>query len=81
MPENQQARAGGIGDPVLRPSAAASYLGIAPSTLYDWLNARSPRHDAKFPRPICLGGRARGFRLSQLDSWLENRQQAQGAAA
>ncbi|WP_314189205.1 AlpA family phage regulatory protein, partial [Yersinia massiliensis] len=30
---------------VLRLPAVVSKLGIARSTIYDWLNAKSPRHD------------------------------------
>ena len=58
---------------ILRPKAAAEYLGVATSTLYRWAN------ESNFPKPIKLGRQASGWRKIDLDAWLERR--AEGKAA
>lgn len=43
---------------ILRMPAVVRKLGIARATIYDWLNPKSPRYDATFPkqrRPAGLG--------------------------
>lgn len=52
---------------ILRPKAAAKYLGVATSTLYRWSN------ESCFPKPIKLGRQASGWRKADLDAWLERR--------
>lgn len=61
---------------VLRPKAAAQYLGIGLTTLWGKLNSNSPYFDESFPRPFKLHGqygRAVGFLKSDLDNWLHQR--------
>lgn len=48
-------------------------LGLSRSTIYDKINAKSPRYDATFPKPIRLGGCAVGWLRHEVDDWL-NRQ-------
>ena len=55
---------------VLRTKQAAEYLGLAPSTL------EKKRSTGGGPRFVRLGGRAIGYQISDLDSWLETQQQA-----
>ncbi len=57
---------------ILRPRDAANHLGVSISTLYRW-----ERECPGFPKRIKLGPRASGWRLADLESWLE-RQAAQG---
>ncbi|HCM9194254.1 MULTISPECIES: helix-turn-helix transcriptional regulator [Enterobacteriaceae] len=61
---------------VLRLPAVVSKLGIARSTIYDWLNAKSPRHDPAFPKPYPLGKQSVGWLESELDDWVLQRKQA-----
>jgi len=58
---------------ILRPKAAAEYLGVAVSTLYRWAAATD------FPKPIKLGRQASGWRKADLDAWIDR--QAGGRAA
>lgn len=53
---------------LIRPTEAASRLGISRSTLYAWLES------GILPvRPVRLGARATAFRLDELEAWLESR--------
>lgn len=55
---------------VLRLPDVVSKLGIARSTIYDWLNDKSPRHDPAFPKPYPLGKQSVGWLESELDDWV-----------
>lgn len=48
---------------------------IGRSTLYDWMNPNSPRHDPSFPVPIKLSysGGAIAWIESEVDEWLAAR--------
>ncbi|MBW7606983.1 helix-turn-helix transcriptional regulator [Enterobacter hormaechei] len=61
---------------ILRMRAVAAKLGIARSTIYDWLNAKSPRHDPAFPKPYPLGRQSVGWLESELDEWVLRRKAA-----
>ena len=61
---------------ILRMRAVAAKLGIARSTIYDWLNAKSPRHDPAFPKPYPLGKLSVGWLESELDEWILKRRAA-----
>lgn len=58
---------------VLRIQQVAEKLSIGKSTIYDWLNPKSPRYDVAFPKPFKLGGKAIGWLSSEVDAWLLNR--------
>lgn len=60
---------------VLRNAPAAAYIGVG--TTRFWTLRKT---DPDFPRPIILGARARGYRRSELDAWLERRSLRGGAA-
>jgi excisionase family DNA binding protein len=53
--------------PLLRPAAAAAYLGIGLSTFYLLVNA------GKLPRPLKIGTRASGIPQSALDAFITER--------
>ena len=61
---------------ILRMRAVAAKLGIARSTIYDWLNAKSPRHDPAYPKPYPLGKQSVGWLESELDEWVLQRRAA-----
>lgn len=58
---------------VLRIPDVVNKIGIAKSTIYDWLNAKSPRHDPDFPKPYPLGRQSVGWLESELDEWILQR--------
>lgn len=61
---------------VLRMSRLVERLGIARSTIYDWMNPLSPRYDDKFPIPMRLSNCAReaiGWLESDIYEWLKSR--------
>ncbi|ENG1093720.1 TPA: AlpA family phage regulatory protein [Yersinia enterocolitica] len=58
---------------VLRIPDVVNKIGIAKSTIYDWLNAKSPRHNPDFPKPYPLGRQSVGWLESELDEWIMQR--------
>ncbi|WP_394546856.1 AlpA family phage regulatory protein [Pantoea ananatis] len=58
---------------ILRMRAVAAKLGIARSTIYDWLNPKSNRYDATFPKQRRLGQQSVGWLETELDQWLLTR--------
>ena len=60
----------------LRIRAVVNKTGIARSTIYDWINPKSPRYDPTFPKQRRLGMQSVGWLESELDAWLLERQQA-----
>jgi prophage regulatory protein len=57
-------------DPIYRPKQAMSYLGVQRTALYQWVR------NGLLAAPIKLGPRARGWRKSTLDKFIESRQAA-----
>jgi predicted DNA-binding transcriptional regulator AlpA len=53
----------------LRPNQAAEFLGIAPATLWRWLNERPD-----FPRSRKIGPRTTVFDLAELAQWRDAQQ-------
>ena len=58
---------------ILRLRGVTNKLGIALSTIYDWINPKSPRYDATFPKQRRLGKQSVGWLESELDEWLLKR--------
>lgn len=58
---------------ILRMRAVVAKLGVARSTIYDWLNSKSPRYDATFPKQRRLGQQSVGWMEAELDQWLLQR--------
>ncbi|HHD2844824.1 helix-turn-helix transcriptional regulator [Klebsiella quasipneumoniae subsp. similipneumoniae] len=58
---------------ILRISGVVNKLGVARSTIYDWINPKSPRYDATFPKQRRLGMQSVGWLESELDEWLLKR--------
>ena len=59
-----------FGDPILRPAEAARYLGIGKSSLYRLVDL------GQLPRAIRLTEQATGWRLSTLEGYLAQREEA-----
>ncbi|EHS93908.1 AlpA family phage regulatory protein [Klebsiella oxytoca] len=60
---------------VLRLSAVVDKVGIGKSTIYDWINPKSPRYDATFPKRLRLGKQSVGWLEAEIDQWLLLRHQ------
>lgn len=64
-------------DSVLRMRKVVDRLGISRSTIYDWMNPKSPRYDSTFPLPIKLSGKcshgAVGWLESDIIFWIQSR--------
>ena len=58
---------------ILRLPAVIKQIGIARSTLYDWVNPKSPRYDPSFPKQRKLGKQSVGWVESELNEWLLNK--------
>jgi len=54
-------------DRMLKVSELATFLGVAPSTIYRWLEAN------KLPQPYALGESAVRWRMSEIEAWLEEK--------
>lgn len=59
---------------ILRMRALTAKLGISRSTIYDWLDPKSPRYDATFPKQRRLGQQSVGWLEAELDQWLLERE-------
>jgi prophage regulatory protein len=59
---------------ILRMRALTTKLGISRSTIYDWLNPKSDRYDATFPKQRRLGRQSVGWLEAELDQWLLERE-------
>jgi len=55
---------------ILRMRDVVLKTGIARATIYDWLNPKSPRYDATFPKQRRLGMQSVGWLESEIDRWL-----------
>lgn len=58
---------------ILRLKQLTERIGLGRSTIYDRMDAQSPRYDATFPKPIKLGAAAIGWIDSEVTAWIENR--------
>lgn len=61
---------------VVRLKQVVELIGIGRSTLYDWINPKSPRYDPTFPKKIKLGKSSIGWLLSEITAWLDSRANA-----
>ena len=73
MASTQIAQAGGM----LRPAEAARFLGVSVQTAYRWAAI------GRLPRPLKLGPRTSGWRLEDLQAFLDRKEKetADGGAA
>lgn len=61
---------------ILRLKQLSERIGLGRSTIYDRMDAQSPRYDATFPKPIKLGAAAIGWIDSEITTWIEQRMSA-----
>lgn len=55
---------------ILRVPALVKKLGIGRSTVYDWIDPNSNRHDPTFPLRIKLGAKTVGWLEFEIDSYI-----------
>lgn len=58
---------------ILRIRDICQKIGIGRSTVYDWINPKSPRYDASFPKRLRLGKQSVGWLESEIDNWILQR--------
>ena len=56
---------------ILRPPKAADHIGVSRTTLH-----RIEKADPSFPKKIKISARCVGWRLVDLDEWLQSREEA-----
>ncbi|MDM5118602.1 helix-turn-helix transcriptional regulator [Aeromonas hydrophila] len=61
---------------VLRIKDLTNKIGMVRSTIYDWLNPKSPRYDETFPKPFKIEPSSIGWFEHDVDSWLIGRSQS-----
>ena len=54
---------------ILRRPDVEARTGLSRSTIYDWMKR------GEFPKPVALGSRMVGWRESDIQAWLEAREQ------
>jgi prophage regulatory protein len=58
---------------ILRMPQLTKKTGASRSSIYDWLNPKSPRFDPTFPVPVKLSGASIGWIEAEVDAWLASR--------
>ena len=58
---------------VIRRKELQEMIGVSRSTIYDWLNPKSPRFDKEFPKPFKLGAISVGWLLYDVCEWIQGR--------
>jgi prophage regulatory protein len=53
---------------------ALTKIGIARSTIYDWINPKSPRYDGTFQNSFAFGNQSVGWLESEVDQWILQRE-------
>lgn len=59
---------------IVRLKELITLLGISRSTIYELMRPASTRYDSSFPSPIKLSKSAIGWRKSEIEDWLKNKQ-------
>ena len=57
----------------IRMQDVKKMIGVSRSTVYDWINPKSPRFDNSFPKPGRLGINSIAWVDSELEDWLAKR--------
>jgi prophage regulatory protein len=58
---------------IVRPSEIKAVTGISRTSAYSKLDPKSPGFDPEFPKPLKLGAKSVGWRIDELQAWLESR--------
>ena len=66
-----------VGAKLLTIKDVCEIVRVSRSSVYDFLNQRSPRYKPDFPRPVRIGSGARGcvrWRLAEVEAWVASLQ-------
>lgn len=63
---------------IVRPANLKPAVGIGKTLAYAKINPESSSYDPTFPKPVKLSTRCVGWRLDELQAWIEQRQRAGG---
>ena len=66
---------------IIRPTQIKAVVGIGRTLAYEKGNPKSPYYDPTWPRLIRLSARAVGWKLSELQAWLDAQERAGKVAA
>ncbi len=66
---------------IIRPAQIKQVVGIGRTLAYEKANPKSPYYDPTWPRPVKLSARAVGWKLAELQAWLDAQERAGKAAA
>lgn len=55
---------------LIRRKEVGHITGLSRSAIYDRLDAKSPRYDSTFPRPISLGTMSVAWVASEIQVWI-----------
>lgn len=61
-------------DRIVRRREVEKLTGLSRSAIYERLNPKSPYFDPTFPRPVKLGLRAVGWRVGEITTWQQSRE-------
>lgn len=67
------------GQRVLRVKELSSTIGLAKSTIYDYLDPKSRRHDPSFPKPFKITDSAVGWSNLEVEKWIQAKIDARDA--
>tara|TARA_A200000159_G_scaffold40646_1_gene37254 strand:+ start:3287 stop:3502 length:216 start_codon:yes stop_codon:yes gene_type:complete len=56
---------------IIRLKDVLRLTGLSRTTLYEKLNPRSSRYDPSFPKRVSLGERAVGWKLQEVEEWID----------
>ena len=56
---------------IIRPAQIKQVVGIGHTLAYAKLDTKSPYYDPSWPRPVRLSARAVGWRLDEIQAWLD----------
>ena len=61
---------------IIRLSKLCLMLGVSPTTIWRWRN----QSHMKFPRPVYLGSRSLGWKLADIETWINSKTLAEDKA-
>ena len=55
---------------LIRIKEVTSRIGIGRSTVYEWMDSKSPRFDQTFPKPIKIGPNSVAWLEQDINEWI-----------
>lgn len=57
---------------IIRLNDVLRLTGLSRTSVYEKLNPRSKRFDSSFPKRVSLGERAVGWKLQEIEAWIDS---------